>query len=368
MRLGLGRVDLAGHDRAARLVLGNQDLAQAGARARRQPADVVRDLGERDRERLQRSVQQHERLVAGQRGELVGRASKRQTGERGDPPRATLAELRVGVEAGADRGAAERELVHGGQRRLDGGARDVDLRDPAGHFLADRERRRVLQVRPADLDDAGKRPRLGVERLAQPADRRQQAPDGFLGGRDVHRRRKRVVRRLALIHVIVRVHRLLAADDAAGELDRAIRDDLIRVHVRLRPAAGLPDEERKVIVQLALDHFVRRGGDRAGERARQQTEFGVRLGRGSLQEPERANQRPREVLDPDAEVVQRPLRLRAPVPVGRHGDVAKAVGFVSGVHVHTSGAATASAVKNSAAANPNRRATRRPGMVCTRML
>ena len=49
-RLALGRVHLARHDRAARLVLGDADLAEAAARARGEPAHVVGDLDQRDRD------------------------------------------------------------------------------------------------------------------------------------------------------------------------------------------------------------------------------------------------------------------------------------------------------------------------------
>ncbi len=50
----------------------------------------------------------------------------------------------------------------------------VELRDPARDLLAERERRRVLQVRAADLDDVGQRVGLGGQRVAQRLERRQQ--------------------------------------------------------------------------------------------------------------------------------------------------------------------------------------------------
>ena len=54
-RLGLGRVDLAGHDRGPGLVLGDHQLAEARARPGGQPAHVVGDLHERHRKLLQRA-------------------------------------------------------------------------------------------------------------------------------------------------------------------------------------------------------------------------------------------------------------------------------------------------------------------------
>ena len=115
---------------------------------------------------------------------------------------------------------------------------------------------------------------------------------------------------------------------AAGQLDRAVRDHLVRVHVRLRAAAGLPDEQGKVIVERAVDHLV----GRARRSAR-------RSGCGSVPSsplvsaaaffrmPSARISGRGEVLVADVEVVQRPLGLRAPVPVGGDRDLAHAVGF-----------------------------------------
>ena len=51
---------------------------------------------------------------------------------------------------------------------------------------------------------------------------------------------------------------LLGAERSAGQLDGPVGDDLVDVHVRLGAAAGLPDAEGEVVVELALRHF--RGG------------------------------------------------------------------------------------------------------------
>ena len=80
----------------------------------------------------------------------------------------------------------------------------------------------------------------------------------LLGGGDMHRGGKCIVRRLRHIHVVIRMNRLLAAQHAAGQLDRAIRNHFIRVHVGLRATARLPHPQRKMLIELALDHFVTR--------------------------------------------------------------------------------------------------------------
>ena len=110
-RLALRRVDLAGHDRGAGLVLRQHQLAEAGARAGAEQADVVGDLEQVGGERVERAVREHVGVVRRQRLELVRRGDERQPGERGDLLRERLGELRLGVEAGADRGAALRQRI-----------------------------------------------------------------------------------------------------------------------------------------------------------------------------------------------------------------------------------------------------------------
>ena len=97
---------------------------------------------------------------------------------------------------------------------------------------------------------------LGGQGVAQALDRRDEPVHDLLGGGDVHGGRERVVRRLRHVDVVVGVDRLLAAQLAAGQLDGAVGDDLVGVHVRLGAAAGLPDAERELVVELPVDDLV----------------------------------------------------------------------------------------------------------------
>ena len=109
-RLALGRVDLARHDRGAGLVLRQRQLAEARARARAEQADVVGDLEQRRRDRVDGAVREHHGVVRGQRLELVGRGGERQL-VMAAMRSATFSAKPFGrVEAGADRGAALRQL------------------------------------------------------------------------------------------------------------------------------------------------------------------------------------------------------------------------------------------------------------------
>ena len=64
-----------------------------------------------------------------------------------------------------------------------------------------------------------------------------------------------------MVHVVVGMNRLLRTNDAAGELDRAIGDHLVGIHVGLCPRSGLKDNQWKLAVQLAVDDILRGTND-----------------------------------------------------------------------------------------------------------
>ena len=241
-----------------------------------------------------------------------------------------LGEARMRVEAGADGGAALRQGVEAGQGRLDARDAERDLRRVAGELLAEGNRRRVLQVRAADLDDVGEGFGLVVEGAVQVAKRRQEAVVDLARRGDVHGGRKRVVRGLAGIDVVVRVHGRLAAALAAEPLVGEAGDDLVGVHVGLRAGAGLPDDERELVVVFALHDLGGGRRDRVGDARLELPEILVHEGRRLLDEAERAHQRHRHALAADLEIAERALRLRAPITVRRHLDRSERVGLDPG--------------------------------------
>ena len=205
----------------------------------------------------------------------------------GDLRGGALGELGVRVEPGADGGAADGELVEAGQHRLDALEVGVELRDVAAELLAEGERHRVLQVGAADLDDVAELFRLRRQRVTQARDRGHELVHHLLGGGDVHRGRERVVRALRHVDVVVGVDGLLAAHLAAGQLDGAVRDHLVDVHVGLGAAAGLPHEERELVAVLARDHLVGRLHEHRCLLGRQLAELLVDLRGGLLEDGHR---------------------------------------------------------------------------------
>ena len=153
---------------------------------------------------------------------------------------------------------------------------------PQGH------RDGVHEVRASDLDDG--RPRLGfrVEIVAQESQRRDEALLDLVRRGDGHGGREDVVAGLGHVAVVVRVHGGLAPDPPAEHLDRAVGDDLVDVHVRLRAAAGLPHDQREVVVELALDDLPRRRANGLGDVRGKFSEALVHGRRGVLDDGERA--------------------------------------------------------------------------------
>ncbi|MCY1306059.1 hypothetical protein D9M70_558930 [compost metagenome] len=168
---------------------------------------------------------------------------------------------------------------------------------------------------------------LGFQRLVQVLQRRQQVMDHPFCAGDVHRRRIGVVRRLAHVDVIVRMHRLLRAHDAAEQFDRAVRNHLVGIHVRLGARTGLPDDEREMVVELAVDHFLRCLDDGIGYGGIQTAERLVGAGGCLLDDAERPDDRGRLLFPTDLEIAERALGLGSPIAVACHFDGAERVCF-----------------------------------------
>ena len=119
-RLGDHRVHLAGHDRRARLQVGQVDLGEPGARAGAHPAQVVGDLGAATTAIVRSCAGQLDEPVAGAlRLEVVARLGQRQARSLRRRSAMTVGgEPGRRVDAGADGGAAERQLGEPRQRGL----------------------------------------------------------------------------------------------------------------------------------------------------------------------------------------------------------------------------------------------------------
>jgi len=323
----LRRVDFARHDRAARLIRGQGNLAEAGARAGGEEADVIRDFEQGRRDRIQRAVRRDKCVMRGEGFELIRRRFEWQASVIGDLFSEAFGETGFGVEARADRCATLREGIKFFEATFYAGDAQINLRDIAGKLLAQCDGRCVLCVRPSDLDDLGILFRFIIQRIAEDLQLGEEAMRDLLRRADVHGRRERVIGGLAAVHMIIRMDRIFGPNHAAENFDRLIRDDFVGVHIGLRARTCLPDGEREVIVELAFGH-IRRGLDN------RVFDFGVEIvglkirNRGrAFDDAQRADEGGRHGLDPNREINKRTRRLCAVIFIGRNGEFAERVGF-----------------------------------------
>ena len=201
------------------------------------------------------------------------------------------------------------------------------LSDVTGKLLAEREGRRVLQVRPANLDDVGEFGSFRVECCGQLQNCRQNRIHDADTGGDMHCRGKNIVRGLPEIDLVVGVNQALAASLAAEQFRGTVGQYLVNVHIGLRAGAGLPNRQRKLVGMLAAAHFIGGSDDRLRFRGRQQAKFLIDLGATRLDQRQGADQLNRHAFGRDREVGQRALGLGAPKAIRRDFDGAERVLF-----------------------------------------
>ena len=111
--------------------------------------------------------------------------------------------------------------------------------------------------------------------------------------------------------MVVRVDGLLGTHLPSQELNRAVRDDLVGVHVRGGARARLEDVQHEVLVERAVHHLGGRAADRFRPFLIQKAEFRVHLCGCFLDRSERLNEPAPEPDAADGEVPSSPFRLCA---------------------------------------------------------
>lgn len=248
--LALSRVDLAGHDGAAGLVLGELELGETAAGAGAEETDVLGDLEEGDGDGVELAVGLDDGVVGGEGLKLVGRGDELGAGHLGDLLGNALGEALEAVEAGADGGTTLGQHAQAGKGRLDTLNAVLKLGNVAGELLAKGQGSGVLQVGAADLDDLLELLALGLEGVLEGDERGQERLLDVENGGNVHDSGEGVVGGGTHVDVVVGVDGLLAAHLAAEDLNGAVGDDLVGVHVGLGAGAGLPDDQREVVDQF----------------------------------------------------------------------------------------------------------------------
>ena len=267
-------------------------------------------------------------VTAAQRLEVVHGSSQDQAGSVVDRGEGEGGERGVGVDAGADRGAAQRRLLPGLAATASSVTAVFDHAGVAGEFLAEPHRRRILKVRAADLDDVVELVRLGEQRrrAARPVRARASRRRSDQGG-EVDRGREDVVARLAEVDVVVgmdgRLRVLLPGEEFVGPLG----DDLVGVHVARCARTGLEDIDDELTVEPAFHDLVGGAEDGVGILVGQQPELAIGDGRRPFDQTKRTNDFNGNAAVTDRKKFHRPSRLRTVIHIVRNGNGAEAVGF-----------------------------------------
>jgi len=188
-------------------------------------------------------------------------------------------------------------------------------------------------VRPAGLYAISVLLRLGGEgvgELVQLLRQRQRE----LEMREAHGGRRHVVRRLRDVHVVVRADVLVRPQRAAEDLVRAVRDDLVRVHVERHASAGLEDIDHELIGVTAGENLVARGHDGVTPLRVQAARLAVRECRGLLHADDRSDERGERAIAADRIVVDRSPCLRTPQRVRGDRDLTERIALTTGRHVN----------------------------------
>ena len=182
---------------------------------------------------------------------------------------------------------------------------EIDLCNPAGNNLAQGDRRCILQVGAANHDDVGVFLRLLVQGVAQLLNTRVHGLK-LLDHGNVHCGGEGVIRGLATVNVIVRVNGSLRSHDATRKFDGAVRDHFVGIHIGLSARTGLEDDQREMVVELALNDLIGGACNQVCNILGQLSQLGVCQCRSLLQRSQCAHHgaAPDESITADVEIVQ----------------------------------------------------------------
>lgn len=256
--LALGRVNLARHDTATRLVLREAELAETAARAAAEVTDILSDLGERTSECVKATVGLNDGIMSGKSLELVGSGLKLGTSHLRDLLGDGFSEAFECVDASTDSGTTLGKQTEVGKGALNTLDAIIKLGNVAGELLSKGQGSGILQVRTSNLDDLLSLEvlDLGLEGVAQAVKGGEELVLDLEHGGDVHYGGESIVRGGAAVDVVIGVDGLLAAHLAAEDLNSPVGDDLVGVHVGLGTGTGLPDDEGEVIQELAVGNLL----------------------------------------------------------------------------------------------------------------
>ena len=127
---------------------------------------------------------------------------------------------------------------------------------------------------------------------------------------------------------------MIVALGPSQQLQRAVGDDLVGIHVGRCAGAALDDVDHEFLVQPAGPDFLGGGDDGIGARGIEQPKLAVALRRGELDRRQRRNEIgiDRDLRAADREILDRAQRVDAIIGIRRNIPVAQQIMFESRVH------------------------------------
>ena len=275
------RIHLSRHDRGAVLLRRKVDLVEAAARTGGHETQVVTHLREVDGAGLDGTGDGHETVeVLGGVHEVEG-LHELEAGDHGEI-RYDAAEVHlVRIDTRADGGAAHVQTAHLVLCTLQAGNISTYGLTVGPELLSESNRDRVLQLSAAHLQDIIELLSLIRERLIETL-QLDLCLDEELEHGDLTGGWEDVVRGLTAVYVVVWIYEGVVALFTAEDLDRTVRDDLVRVHVEARACAALDRVDDEGVAELAGDDLVTGLYDSVRDLLVEETDLEVRDGGGLL--------------------------------------------------------------------------------------
>ena len=248
-------VDLTGHDGGAGSHGGEVDLMETAARTRGEETEIVADLRELDGDTLDDAVVVGHGTGGGGGGdEVIGELN----GEAGDLSEAlddSGGEVGVGSGTSTNGGTTEVDNGESVDGRLEDGEVGLESTGVGGELLAEGHGDGILELGSTHLDDVVELARLSAEGLNEVLHLGDKG--GVLEGHtELGRGRIGIVGGLALVDVVVGGEVLVLTLLVAEELESAVGDDLVGVHVGGGTGTTLDHIDDELVVELARDDFV----------------------------------------------------------------------------------------------------------------
>ena len=303
-------IDLAGHNRRAGLTLGQENFIKSATRSRRHKAEVVRHFDKHQRGILERGADVDKAVGVVGGVDYVRGGLEVFAGDFAELAGDDFYISRLCIKPRAHGGAAHVDKADAVNRPLNAADTATNRRGVRTHFLPQRDRNGVLQVRAPHFENILILLRLVFEGAGKVFERGRDVV-AFVRQANLNRGREAVIGRLRHVRVIVRADDVVTPLSLADNLQRTVTKDFVHVHVNRRARTALNRVNGELVNKLAVDNFFRRLHKRVADFAVEASRLHVSLSRRFLHFGERFNQIFVEPAPRDCEVLNRPHGLHA---------------------------------------------------------